>query len=145
MKLFKVIIVSFIMLTSIANASTGSNFVFDFGVVRHNDVGEPIAFEKTTDIPIVNGVETTLYGLVVTSASNETFNLNSVHIVPIQNKNGDLKKVMGKAMIIQKRGAIFMRTDYDDLPGDYQIEIYIDNELHNTISYRLADNSLAKR
>jgi hypothetical protein len=145
MRLFKVIIASFILLASVANASTDSNFVFDFGVVRHNDVGEPIAFEKTTEIPIVNGVETTLYGLVVTSATNEQFHLNSVHIVPIQNKNGNLKKLMGKNMIIQKRGAIFMRTDFDDLPGDYQMEIYIDNELHHTISYKLADVSLAKR
>ncbi|WP_085298270.1 hypothetical protein [Cognaticolwellia mytili] len=145
MRLFNMVIAGCILLSSVANASTDSNFVFDFGVVRHNNVGEPIAFEKTTEIPIVNGVETTLYGLVVTSATNEKFNLNSVHIVPIKNKNGGLKKVMGKTMIIKKRGAIFMRTDFDDLPGDYQMEIYIDNELHRTISYQLADNSLAKR
>jgi len=63
----------------------------------------------------------------------------------MQNKSGDLKKVMGKAMIIQKRGAIFMRTDFDDLPGDYQMEIYIDNELHHTINYKLSDGALAKR
>lgn len=145
MRLFNIIMLSVALLSNVALASSNSGFIFDFGVVRHNDVGEPIAFEKTTEIPIVNGVETTLYGLIVTSAGNEQFNLNSVHIVPIQNKSGDLKKVMGKAMIIQKRGAIFMRTDFDDLPGDYQMEIYIDNELHHTINYKLADGVLAKR
>lgn len=146
MRVFNIIILSLVLLlSSVVSASPESHFVFDFGVIRHNDVGEPIAFEKTTQIPIVNGVETTLYGLVVTSGSNEKFNLNSVHIVPIKNAAGGLKKVLGKAMVIQKRGAIFMRTDFDDLPGDYQMEIYIDNELHHTISYQLADNTLAKR
>lgn len=145
MRLFNLITLCFVLLSSAAEAATNKHFVFDFGVIRHNDVGEPIAFEKTTQIPIVNGVETTLYGLVVTSDGDEQFNLNSVHIVPIQNERGNLKKVMGKAMVIQKRGAIFMRTDFDDLPGDYQMEIYIDNELRHTIDYKLADISLAKR
>ena len=145
MKLFTAIILSLVLFSSIASATPNSQFVFDFGVIRHNDVGEPVAFEKTTQIPIVNGVKTTLYGLVVTSAGDEQFNLNSVHVVPVQNKNGELKKVMGKTMVIRKRGAIFMRTDFDDLPGDYQMEVYIDNELHHTISYQLSDISLAKR
>lgn len=145
MKLVNVITLCFGLLSVSVSATTNNNFVFDFGVIRHNDVGEPIAFEKTTQIPIVNGVETTLYGLVVTSEDDEQFNLNSVHIVPIQNEMGGLKKVMGKAMVIKKRGAIFMRTDFDDLPGDYQMEIYIDNELRHTINYQLAEITLAKR
>lgn len=145
MKLINVITLCFGLLSVSVCAATNNNFVFDFGVIRHNDVGEPIAFEKTTQIPIVNGVETTLYGLVVTSEDDEQFNLNSVHIVPIQNETGGLKKVMGKAMVIKKRGAIFMRTDFDDLPGDYQMEIYIDNELRHTINYQLAEITLAKR
>lgn len=145
MRIANVMTLFFVLVFGAAEAATASNFSFDFGVIRHNDVGEPIAFEKTTQIPIANGVETTLYGLVVTSDDDEQFNLNSVHIVPIQNERGNLKKVMGKAMVIKKRGAIFMRTDFDDLPGDYQMEIYIDNELRHTINYQLADTTLAKR
>ncbi len=145
MRLFNIVMVCFVLMSGVVHASSNSNFVFDFGVIRHNNVGEPIAFEKTTKIPIVNGVETTLYGLVVTSDDDEQFNLSSIHIVPIQNDDGSVKKLMGKTMIIQRRGAIFMRTDFDDLPGDYQMEIYIDNELHHTVSYQLADISLAKR
>ena len=70
MRLFNIIMLSVALLSNVALASSNSGFIFDFGVVRHNDVGEPIAFEKTTEIPIVNGVETTLYGLIVTSAGN---------------------------------------------------------------------------
>jgi len=145
MRLINIIMLCSVLFSAFSHAASDSNLVFDFGVIRHNNAGEPVAFEKTTQIPIVNGTETTLYGLVVTSDSNEQFNLNSIHIVPIRTESGQLKKLMGKAMVIQRRGAIFMRTDFDDLPGEYQMEVYIDYELHHTINYQLADDSLAKR
>lgn len=145
MRFINIIMLCSVLFSAVSYASSNSSFAFDFGVIRHNNAGEPVAFEKTTQIPIVNGIATTLYGLVVTSESNEQFNLNSIHIVPIRTENGHLKKVMGNVMVIQRRGAIFMRTDFDDLPGDYQMEVYINHELHHTISYQLTDDSLAQR
>ena len=116
------------------------NYQVDFGVIIQNDTGEPIGFEKTNKIPIITQGQTSLYGLVVTSPENEEFTLNSVHTLPQLEINTQEQKIMGKPMLIQKRGAILLRTDTDDAPGLYSIEVYIDNKLHNVIKYELVSH-----
>lgn len=117
------------------------NFQMDFGIIIHNDSGEPIGFERTQTIPIHNNGKPSLYGLVVTSPEEEQFVLSSVHQFPDNNETDSNNKIMGKPMLIQKRGAILLRTEQTDSPGSYQMEVYIDNKLHHTISYELVDNS----
>lgn len=116
------------------------NYQVDFGVIIQSDTGEPVGFEKTKKIPIISQGQTSLYGLVVTSPENNEFTLNSVHTLPKEEMDNSEQKIMGKPMLIQKRGAIFLRTDTDDTPGLYSIEIYIDNKLHNVIQYELVSH-----
>ena len=118
-------------------AAANIEYVFDFGVIIHNDLGEPIGFEKTTEIPIIRSGQSSLYGLVITSPNNNEFLLNSVHVLPDDASQNIAQKMIGKAMIIQKRGAVLLRTNVLDVPGEYAMEVYIDNKLHRTISYEL--------
>jgi len=118
-------------------AAADIDYTLDFGVIIHNDIGEPIGFEKTKQIPILHKGQSSLYGLVITSPENREFLLNSVHVFPEQNDADNMKKMMGKSMLIQKRGAILLRTDTEDQPGEYAMEIYIDSKLHQVINYEL--------
>jgi hypothetical protein len=120
-------------------------YKLDFGRVIHNDVGEPVGFEKTNKIPMPIQGDSTLYGLVVTSPEDEKFTLNSIHVLPLDPVNLEAKKLIGKSMIIQKRGAIFMRATIDDIPGIYNMEIYINNTLHSSIEYELVPIEIAKQ
>ncbi len=125
--------------------SAALDYKLDFGVIIQNDSGEPIGFEKTTLIPISLQGKGSLYGLVVTSPEDKQFTLNSVHTMP--NNEGEEKpsKIMGKPMFIQNRGAIFLRTDLNDAPGIYSMEVYIDNKLYQVITYELSSTTnLAK-
>lgn len=110
-------------------------YKLDFGLIIQNEMGEPVGFEKTHKIPIFYQGKTSLYGLVVTSPESDDFILSSIHKLPIQ--DNQQTKIMGKPMIVQKRGAIFLKTDFDDTPGEYVMEVYIDNKLHQTINYVL--------
>ncbi|WP_286263030.1 hypothetical protein [Thalassotalea atypica] len=121
------------------------DYKLDFGVIIHNDNGEPIGFEKTSTIPIDYKGKSSLYGLVVTSPEDQQFSLNSVHVFPHSENEIDDIKLMGKPMLIQKRGAILLRTDLSDIPGNYKMEVYIDNKLHQTISYELVTNTHLSR
>ncbi len=118
-------------------AAASIDYTLDFGVIIHNDMGEPIGFEKTKKIPIIRSGQSSLYGLVITSPNENEFLLNSVHILPNDDGQKIPHKMIGKAMIIQKRGAVLLRTDTLDIPGEYAMEIYIDNKLHQTINYEL--------
>lgn len=113
----------------------GEEYKLDFGLIIQNDIGEPVGFEKTNEIPIWYQGRTSLYGLVVTSPENDDFTLSSIHTLP--EAMNQQTKIMGKPMIVQKRGAIFLRTDFDDTPGEYVMEVFIDNKLHQTIRYVL--------
>ncbi|MFD2164944.1 hypothetical protein ACFSJY_01605 [Thalassotalea euphylliae] len=121
-------------------------YQMDFGVIIHNDMGEPVGFEKTKNILISNKGESSLFGLVVTSPETDEFTLSSVHVLPPSNGEDRPRKMMGKPMRIAGRGAIFMRTDSHDIPGTYAMEVYINNQLHHTIEYhlttKLANNQL---
>lgn len=125
--------------------STTVDYTLDFGVIIQSDTGEPIGFEKTRQIPINHFGKPSLYGLVVTSEKNAEFSLNSVHVLPPQEDSDVQAKVLGKPMYVQNRGAIFLRTEQNDEPGDYSIEIYIDNKLYQVINYQLtSSDALAK-
>jgi len=143
MKVINFCIVIVLVLSGYVYAAE-DEFTLNFGRIIHNKVGEPIGFEKTTRIPISMNGESTLYGLVVTSPEDEEFTLNSIHILPPDPVNLTSKKLIGKAMIIQKRGAIFMRASFSDTPGIYNMEVYINNELHQSIQYELFAIEIAK-
>lgn len=117
--------------------SSTIDYKLDFGVIIQSETGEPIGFEKTTQIPIDHFGKPSLYGLVVTSDKDDEFALNSVHVLPPQDDSDNHAKVLGKPMYVQNRGAIFLRTEQSDEPGDYAIEIYIDNKLYQVINYQL--------
>lgn len=134
----------FTTLLTVSSVLYANEYELDFGVVLHNDVGEPVGFQKTTQIPIENNGQASLYGLVVTSAEDKQFSLNSVHVLPTVTKELMAEKIIGKDMFIQKRGAIFMRTDLKDQPGLYKIEVYIDNKLYEVIQYELVPLELAQ-
>lgn len=151
-KLFTVIITTLLLQPAYASsiqenedvlAEKLENFEFNFGLVLHNDSGEPVGFMSTEEIPITKAGQTSMYGLVVTGLTEEQFTLSSVHVLPKGEQQQNNPKIMGKAMLIKKRGAIFMRTDYHDQPGNYQMEIYIDNVLLKTIDYQLLNNETA--
>jgi len=138
------LILAFTLLVSSTTFADEPKYVLEFGRVLHNSVGEPVGFEKTTKIPVALDGNSTLYGLVITSPENEKFTLNSIHILPPDPTSLESKKMIGKSMIIKKRGAIFMRANSDDLPGIYNMEIYINNTLHKSIQYELMPIELAK-
>ncbi|QOL25431.1 hypothetical protein LP316_14200 [Thalassotalea sp. LPB0316] len=142
MKQFNRALTSLVMVALSGFATVqAQDYNLDFGLVLHNDIGEPVGFEKTNEIPLTYNGEPALYGLVVTNDDNTPFTLSSVHILPADG-NDKPRKLMGKPMYIQKRGAVFMRTDIDDVVGVYQMEIYLDNVLYKTITYQITDNAI---
>jgi hypothetical protein len=52
-----------------------------------------------------------------------------------------VKKILGKSMVVNRKGAVFMKTQKSDLPGTYIMEVYINNILHETIEYQLESES----
>jgi len=142
MKQFNQLMASTILISlgcfSFCQAAT---YNLDFGLVLHDDNGEPVGFEKTQAIPLKRNGHPSLYGLVITNDDNEPFTLSSVHIVPSDEENSQPDKFLGKPMYVQKRGAIFMRTDTHDKPGVYQMEVYLNNALYQTITYELTTTS----
>lgn len=139
MNLNQVFAISFSLaqLTAIAQETP---YKLDFGVVIHNEDGEPVGFEKTKQIPILHNGENSLFGLVVTSPKDQQFMLNSVHSLPSTIQRSNTNKIMGKPMWVKYRGAIFLRTNATDEPGLYTMEVYIDNELHTIIEYELTSS-----
>lgn len=117
-----------------------TDYNLEFGLVLHNNYGEPVGFEKTNMIPKTYNGEPALYGLVVTNDDNKVFTLSSVHILP-QVEHDKPNKLMGKMMQIQKRGALFMRTDKEDSAGIYHMEVYLNNVLYKTITYQITEPS----
>jgi hypothetical protein len=133
---------NFLLITTLFFSAYGfsqeSEYQIEFGVVIHNKAGEPIGFEQTTTIPINSKGNNSLYGMVITRDNTKSFKLGSVHILPKNPKNW--KKVIGKSMNIEKKGAVFMRTSQDDPPGIYLMEIYIDSILFHTFEYQLIES-----
>lgn len=119
---------------SIANAME-VEYTLEFGLVLHNENGTPIGFEETNHIPINKSGKKSLYGLIISKDSEENFTLGSVHILPRNPSN--TQKIMGKTMVINGKGAVFMKTQKNDTPGDYLMELYIDGVLYKTIKYHL--------
>lgn len=124
-----------VLFLSFSVHSVEVDYLLEFGLVLHNQHGEAIGFKETTAIPIDNSGENSLYGLVVSKESAEDFTLGSVHILPKAHNN--VHKIMGKTMIINGKGAVFMKTQNNDIPGDYEMEIYINGILYKTINYQL--------
>lgn len=133
------------MLIQISVPALAQEFKLEFGLIIQNEYGEPVGFEQTTEIPIKNSSAGSLYGLVVTSPQDKYFSLNSVHSLPKPEGGEAPQKIIGKTMIIQNRGAIFLRTDDEDIPGMYSMEVYIDNKLHTVIQYELKNSYLARK
>jgi hypothetical protein len=111
------------------------DFTLEFGIVEHDEYGTPIGFIETTHIPINTSGKNSLYGLIISKNSEENFTVGSVHILPENPSNAE--KIMGKSMVINGKGAVFMRTQKNDIPGKYAMELYIDGVLYETIEYKL--------
>jgi len=134
MKYLLIIILYTALLNNPVNAAEG-DYLFEFGLVKYNQNGDPIDFEITKKIPIAQKGENIMYGMVITTEKDGTFTLGSVHVLPT--KENEATKIMGKTMRIEKKGAVFMKTNEQDLPGNYQMEIYIDGLLLKTVDYQL--------
>ena len=132
------IILKIYLITTFQVFANEADYAIEFGLVLQNEYGETTGFEKTTDIPINRSGEHSLYGLVLTSNSQEDFTLGSVHILPSETIK--VSKIMGRTMTINTKGAIFMKTQAGDTPGNYEMEIYINGLLYKTIKYRLIAN-----
>lgn len=143
MKAFKLL--TMLIVLPLCSVTYAQEFKLEFGLIIQNEYGEPVGFEQTTEIPIKNSSAGSLYGLVVTSPQDKYFSLNSVHSLPKPEGGEAPQKIIGKTMIIQNRGAIFLRTDDEDIPGMYSMEVYIDNKLHTVIQYELKDSYLARK
>lgn len=111
------------------------DYNLEFGVVLHDEYGTPIGFEETTYVPINKSGKNSLYGLIISKDSQENFTVGSVHVLPDNPSN--TQKIMGKTMVINGKGAVFMKTQKDDTPGDYAMELYINGVLYKTINYQL--------
>lgn len=123
---------------SLVNLSVNSmevDYTLEFGVVLHDEYGAPVGFKETTYVPINTSGKNSLYGLIISKDSQENFTLGSVHILPDNPSN--TQKIMGKTMVINGKGAVFMKTQKDDTPGDYAMELYINGVLYKTIEYQL--------
>ena len=134
MKYLLIIILSALLSIGKTNASE-AEYLFEFGLVKYDEQGNPIEFEATKKIPIAMSGENILYGMVVTTAKESPFTLGSIHVLPTDAKK--TTKIMGKTMKIEKKGAVFMKTNERDIPGNYQMEIYIDGLLLKTVEYQL--------
>lgn len=132
---YLLIIILCTLLSSNPSHASEDDFLFEFGLVKYNQNGDPVEFEITKQIPIAKKGENIMYGMVVTTAKDGTFTLGSIHVLPT--KENEATKIMGKTMRIEKKGAVFMKTNEQDLPGNYQMEIYIDGLLLKTVDYQL--------
>jgi hypothetical protein len=111
------------------------DYILEFGVVLHDEFGSAVGFKETTNIPINKLGKNSLYGLIISKDSEESFTIGSVHILPQNPSN--TKKIMGKTMVISGKGAVFMKTQRNDVPGNYEMELYINGILYETINYHL--------
>ena len=126
----------FLCLLCTSASAAQDTYTVNFGVILKNDMGEPVGFEETTAIPVGKANTKTLYGIVVTRNDEQPFTLGTVHVIPTLDSNVTTK-VMGKPMQSTNRGAVFLQSDEYDIPGDYAMEVYLDNQLLTTISYQL--------
>ena len=111
------------------------DYNLEFGIVLQNEYGTPVGFKETTYVPINKSGKNSLYGLIISKDSQENFTVGSVHILPKNPSNTE--KIMGKTMVINGKGAVFMKTQKDDTPGNYAMELYINGVLYKTIEYQL--------
>lgn len=132
------LIASFSLFSSSALANS-EDYSVDFGLIFKNEMGEPVGFYKTQEIPLQLSDEQSLYGLVVSRNNNQPFLLSVVHVFP-HASNGVSKKVLSKAMSVSAKGAIFFQTTPKDVSGDYAIEVYIDNILMHVVNYQLVND-----
>lgn len=121
---------------SVMAVAEEKSYKVSFGVILKNELGEPIGFQETRSIPLGNKSQSTLFGVVVTKVDEQPFMLGTVHIIPSK-EQGKSTKIMGKPMRSMNRGAVFLQSDEQDIPGDYRMEIYLDNRLVQTIEYQL--------
>ncbi len=127
-----------LLILSLVHFSTNTmeiDYNLEFGIVLQNEYGTPIGFKETTYVPINNAGKYSLYGLIISKDSQESFTVGSVHILPDNPSNTE--KIMGKTMVINGKGAVFMKTQKDDTPGNYAMELYINGVLYKTIEYQL--------
>ena len=128
-----------ILVSSNAFADTIDTLEFQFGRVLFNENQEAIGFEKTDQIPIKWQGVNVMYGLLVISQTDEVFTLDSVHTIPTAGEESF--KVIGKSINMKHKAAIFMKTQQDDIVGDYTMEVFIDGRLIRTINYQLIEKS----
>lgn len=135
----KYLIICLLLLVQLPLQASEVDYKLEFGLVLHDENGEPIGFKETKNIPIQNKGKNSLYGLVISNDDKENFVIGSVHTLP--NNLVGVKKILGKSMVVNQKGAVFMKTQKNDLPGTYIMEIYINNILHETIEYQLQSES----
>lgn len=124
-----------LMLLQLSLNSAAGEITFEFGQVKVDENSEPVGFEKTLSIPISNDGKNVMYGLIVTSSSDRSFSLDSVHTLPTLTK--ETTKLIGKTINVKTQAAIFLRTQSGDIPGDYMMEVFIDGTLKKTFKYQL--------
>jgi hypothetical protein len=129
------ILIIFLFFVQVSTCAVEVDYNLEFGLVLHDEYGTPVGFEETTYIPINKLGKNSLYGLIISKESEENFTIGSVHILP--NNPSNTQKIMGKTMVINGKGAVFMKTQRDDMPGDYAMELYINGVLYKTIKYHL--------
>lgn len=108
---------------------------FEFGQVTVDENAEPVGFEKTLSIPITKQGKNVMYGLIVKSSSDRVFSLDSVHTLPTLTTR--TTKLIGKTINVKTQAAIFLRTQSNDIPGEYLMEVFIDGTLQKTFKYEL--------
>jgi hypothetical protein len=133
------LLITGLILFSLQAVAMEIDYKLEFGLVMHNEYGEPVGFKKTTDIPINMSGKDSLYGVVISKESDENFTVGSIHILP--EKTTEVPKIMGKTMVINGKGAIFMKTQGSDTPGTYGMEVYINGLLYKTIQYQLLSST----
>ncbi|GHG03411.1 hypothetical protein [Thalassotalea marina] len=112
---------------------------FEFGRVIFNELQEAIGFEHTEKIPVVLKGANVMYGLLVTSETDEILTLDSVHTIPT--KDNKVIKVIGKSINMKHKAAIFLKTENKDVVGDYKMEVFIDGRLIKTFDYQLVSST----
>lgn len=122
-------------LTPFCKGNDFSHISFEFGQVIFNEHEEAIDFQFTDEIPILDAGKTVMYGVIVTSDDDQTFTLDSLHTMPTIGEN--TAKMIGKTINVRKKAAIFLRTQQNDIPGNYTMEIFIDGVLAKTFGYQL--------
>lgn len=135
----KYLLICILLLIQVPLEASEADYKLEFGLVLHDEDGEPIGFKETKNIPIQNKGKNSLYGLVISNDDKDNFVISSVHTLP--NNLVGVKKILGKSMVVNRKGAVFMKTQKSDLPGTYIMEVYINNILHETIEYQLESES----